>query len=148
VAIPVVFFSIWWLYFARPHHELLDSSRKAFIWGYAHYIVFASAAAVGAAFALIVEHFTLHTEISDRQAGFALAIPIAAYLTSLWFVRVRCEPDNQILSSFFLLVAATILLLPAVASLAITILVISLGLVMLVAIQVVYSGQSNLIHSD
>jgi low temperature requirement protein LtrA len=148
VAIPVVFFSMWWLYFARPHYELLDSSRKAFIWGYAHFVVFASAAAVGAAFALIVEHLTLHTEISDRHAEFALAIPIAAYLTSLWFVRVRCEPGNQILSSFFLLIAATILFLPAVASLTITILVVSLALVMLVAIQVVYSGQSKLNHSD
>jgi low temperature requirement protein LtrA len=44
----VIVFSIWWLYFDRPAHDLLTSLRRAFIWGYGHYLIFASLAAVGA----------------------------------------------------------------------------------------------------
>ena len=42
---------MWWVYFDRPVHDLLTSVRKAFVWGYGHYFIFASAAAVGAGLA-------------------------------------------------------------------------------------------------
>ena len=48
----LIVFSMWWMYFDRPVHDLLTSLRKAFMWGYGHYVVFASAAAVGAGLAV------------------------------------------------------------------------------------------------
>jgi low temperature requirement protein LtrA len=44
----LIVFSFWWLYFERAAHELLESATSAFLWGYGHYFVFGSAAAVGA----------------------------------------------------------------------------------------------------
>ena len=45
-------------------HDLLTSFRKAIVWGYGHYFVFASAAAVGAGLAVAVDQATHHAEIS------------------------------------------------------------------------------------
>ena len=51
----LIVYSMWWMYFDRPVHDLLTSLRKAIIWGYGHYFVFASAAAVGAGLAVSVD---------------------------------------------------------------------------------------------
>src|SRR4030095_109198 len=39
-------FAMWWLYFSKEAHEFLTSLRAAIVWGYGHYLVFASAAGV------------------------------------------------------------------------------------------------------
>ena len=38
-------YAMWWLYFDAPAHQVLTSLRRAFVWGYGHYLVFAAAAA-------------------------------------------------------------------------------------------------------
>lgn len=40
-------FALWWLYFAQNAPQRLTTLRVALLWGYGHYFVFASAAAVG-----------------------------------------------------------------------------------------------------
>ncbi|GEC10677.1 hypothetical protein SSP24_83320 [Streptomyces spinoverrucosus] len=40
-------FALWWLYFAQDAPRHLASMTTAMLWGYGHYAVFASAAAVG-----------------------------------------------------------------------------------------------------
>ena len=57
---------MWWMYFDRPVHDLLTSLRKAFVWGYGHYFVFAAAAAVGAGLAVNVDYVAHHAKISGR----------------------------------------------------------------------------------
>jgi low temperature requirement protein LtrA len=84
-------YSMWWIYFDRPVHDLLTSVRKAFVWGYGHYIVFSAAAAVGAGLAVAVDHATNHTQIGAVAAGAAVAIPVAVYLLCLWFLHDRPE---------------------------------------------------------
>lgn len=84
----------------------------AFIWGYGHYFVFASAAAVGAALAVAVDHAVGKTDISDAQAALALAIPVAIYLFSVWFVQIRPQPDHQICGRIFLLSILAVLASP------------------------------------
>jgi uncharacterized membrane protein (GlpM family) len=82
---------MWWLYFGRPVHDLLTGLRKAIVWGYGHYLVFASAAAVGAGLAATVDQATHHAKVGAIGAGMAVAIPAAIYLVSLWFLHDRPE---------------------------------------------------------
>ncbi|HXV60159.1 MAG TPA: low temperature requirement protein A [Vicinamibacteria bacterium] len=87
----LIVYSMWWLYFHRPVHDLLTDSRKAFVWGYGHFLVFMAAAAVGAGIAVGVDAATHHSEISSAAAGAAVAVPAALYLLSLQFLHDRPE---------------------------------------------------------
>jgi low temperature requirement protein LtrA len=87
----LIVYAMWWVYFDRPVHDLLRSIRKAFIWGYGHYFVFASAAAVGAGLAVAVDAATHTAKIGPVGAGVAVAVPVATYLLCLWFLHDRPE---------------------------------------------------------
>jgi low temperature requirement protein LtrA len=83
--------SMWWIYFDRPVHDLLTTFRRAFAWGYGHYVVFASAAAVGAGLAANVDHVTGHSKVSAVAVGYAVALPVAVYVACLWVLHDRPE---------------------------------------------------------
>ena len=104
----LIVFSMWWLYFDQPTHELLTSLRSAFIWGYGHLFVFASAAAVGAGLAVVVDYTTNHAAIGPVGAGAAVAIPAALYLLSLWALHERPRATNLVEAS---LAPGTVLLI-------------------------------------
>jgi len=87
----LIVFAMWWVYFDRPVHDLLTSFRKAFVWGYGHYVVFAAAAAVGAGLAVAVDQATGRAKVGEVAAGAALAVPVAVYLLCLWFLHNRPE---------------------------------------------------------
>jgi low temperature requirement protein LtrA len=87
----LIVFSLWWVYFDRAVHDLLTSLPKAIIWGYGHYVVFGSAAAVGAGLAVSVDYATHHAKVSSMVAGDAVALPVAVYLVCLWFLHDRPE---------------------------------------------------------
>jgi low temperature requirement protein LtrA len=82
-------FGMWWLYFAKESHEFLTSLRVAIVWGYGHYLVFASAAAVGAGLAVNVDYLTHHAAIGPRAAAAAFTIPVALFLLAVWALQVR-----------------------------------------------------------
>jgi low temperature requirement protein LtrA len=82
-------FGMWWLYFAKESHEFLTSLRVAIVWGYGHYLVFASAAAVGAGLAVNVDYLTDHAAIGARGAAAAFTIPVALFLLAVWALQVR-----------------------------------------------------------
>jgi low temperature requirement protein LtrA len=86
----IVFF-MWWLYFDMPAEQVVARARAAFtrlsgsfIWGYGHYVVFASAAAAGAGLAVAVDQATHHSRLSDTQAGFAITVPVTVFLVAVW----------------------------------------------------------------
>jgi low temperature requirement protein LtrA len=81
-------FAMWWLYFAKEAHELLTSLRAAIVWGYGHYLVFASAAAVGAGLAVNVDAVTHHAAIGPRAAAASFTIPVALFLLAVWALQV------------------------------------------------------------
>jgi low temperature requirement protein LtrA len=85
----LIVYAMWWLYFDEEGEGLLQSIGQAFFWGYAHYFVFAAAAAVGAGLAVFTDAFTGHAEIGLRGAGHAVAIPVATYVMCLWLLRDR-----------------------------------------------------------
>ena len=87
----LIAYSMWWMYFDRPVHDLLTSLGKAIVWGYGHYFMFAAAAAVGAGLAVSVDEATHHAKVSAVGAGAAVAIPVAIYLLCLWVLHDRPE---------------------------------------------------------
>lgn len=108
----LIVFSMWWLYFERSVHEQLASQSTAFIWGYGHYLIFASAAAVGAGLAVAVDFATGHAEIGAFGAGAAVAVPVASYLLGVWALHARTRVDRPTAAFSVPAVALLILLTP------------------------------------
>jgi low temperature requirement protein LtrA len=84
-------YSIWWLYFDRPAHDLLKTMRRAFIWGYGHFFVFAAAAAIGAGLGVAVDGAGAHGSIAPLTAGLSVTVPVGVYLVCLWILLDRPE---------------------------------------------------------
>jgi len=91
----LIVYAMWWLYFYRPVHDLLTSLPRAIVWGYGHYLVFGSAAAVGAGLAVAVDLATGHGAGSRVVAGAAVAIPTAIYLVSLTVLHFRAGHEGE-----------------------------------------------------
>ncbi|CAN5328442.1 low temperature requirement protein A [soil metagenome] len=85
----ILLFTLWWLYFSEPAAEGLTNRReRAYVWGYGHYFLFASLAAIGAALEVAVVAVTGKAEASVVTVGYALAIPVAVFLVLLWLLHV------------------------------------------------------------
>ncbi|MFJ9585591.1 low temperature requirement protein A [Streptomyces acidicola] len=82
-------FSAWWIYFVVPIHGRLRSSRDSFLWGYGHYLIFASAAAIGAGLEVAVEQSVGKAHISALVASAAVTLPTALYLLTVWALHAR-----------------------------------------------------------
>jgi len=95
-----IVFAMWWLYFDQPAGRLLTSMRVALRWGYGHYFVFASAAAVGAGLAAAVDYETHHAHVGGVAVGYAVAVPVAVYLFSVWLLHVRPHQSGLILVAY------------------------------------------------
>jgi low temperature requirement protein LtrA len=109
----LIVYSMWWIYFDQPAHDLLTSVRRAFVWGYGHYAIFAAAAAVGAGLAVAVDQATGRAPVSTTVAGAAVAVPVAVYLVCLWILHYR--PEYQPTRWFGPAAAALVLLTPLTA---------------------------------
>ena len=103
----VIVFSMWWLYFDRPVHHLLVSNRVAFVWGYGHYFVFASAAAVGAGLAVAVD---------GADVPGAVSVPVAVYLLVVWALHIRPHRRARTAKAVAFPVAAALVLATLVTS--------------------------------
>ncbi|MFC3505734.1 low temperature requirement protein A [Micromonospora krabiensis] len=84
----VIVFALWWLYFDRPV-EVSTRLSEALFWGYGHYLVFASVAAVGAGLAAAVDQERHLAHLSRTAVGYAVAVPVAVYLLTVWVLHVR-----------------------------------------------------------
>jgi low temperature requirement protein LtrA len=85
----LIVFSAWWIYFVVPIHGHLRSNRQSFLWGYGHYLIFASAAAIGAGLAVAVEEAVGTAHISTLSASAAVTLPTALYLLTVWALHSR-----------------------------------------------------------
>ncbi|MFF4353268.1 low temperature requirement protein A [Streptomyces sp. NPDC001530] len=85
----LIVFSAWWIYFVVPIHGHLRSSAQAFLWGYGHYLIFASAAAIGAGLEVAVEQAVGKAHISTLAASAAVTLPTALYLLTVWVLHSR-----------------------------------------------------------
>lgn len=125
----VITFSIWGLYFTDRHPLEDRRLRRALLWGYGHFAVFASVAAIGAGFKTYHEIEEGHAGIGLRTAELSIAIPIAIFLLAIWFIRDRFQVrglPRWLLPAAALLIAALPLiadadLFPIAATLCITV---------------------------
>jgi low temperature requirement protein LtrA len=85
----LICFSAWWIYFARPIHGYLRSNRQAFVWGYGHYLVFLSAAGIGAGLEAAVEHAVGAAHLSATGAAAVVTGPTALFLFTVWVIHSR-----------------------------------------------------------
>jgi low temperature requirement protein LtrA len=110
----VIVFSMWWLYFDEPAERLLTNMATALSWGYGHYFVFASAAAVGAGLEVSVDFDTGRTRLAPLLAGFATTVPVAVFLVIIWLLHVRPRPGGRVgvLNVAYPLVAVLVLVTP------------------------------------
>jgi len=90
----VIVFALWWLYFDCPEQDLTASLRKSLTWGYGHYLVFASAAAVGAGLEVSVDYDTHATHLPSLAAAMTTTAPVAVYLLVVWFLQVFETSDG------------------------------------------------------
>lgn len=131
----LIVFSLWWLYFSRDDSEVLRGRSDAanMAWGFGHYFIFAAAAAIGAALAARVDHYTNHSAVDDLASAYALAVPIAILLCGLYVLRLR-QHDRSRRTAVPLFVAVIAVLVAALLPL--PEIVIGLILAVLVAIEV------------
>jgi low temperature requirement protein LtrA len=86
----VLLFALWWMYFLEASGPELERHReRSFLWGYGHYFVFASLAAVGAGIEVATEAITHHIEAGPLLVAYSLAVPVAVYLAVLWTLHTR-----------------------------------------------------------
>ncbi|MGW7030148.1 low temperature requirement protein A [Streptomyces xanthophaeus] len=85
----LIVFAAWWIYFAVPMHEKLNTNREAIPWGYGHLLIFASGAAIGAGIEVAVEHAVGKAHISQTAANAAVTVPSALFLLMVWLLHSR-----------------------------------------------------------
>jgi low temperature requirement protein LtrA len=80
-------FAMWWLYFAKDAARFLTSLRAGFVWGYGHYLIFGSAAAVGAGLAVNLDHTVGEAHVGRVVAAAAFCVPVAVFLLAVWLLH-------------------------------------------------------------
>ncbi|MFC9247525.1 low temperature requirement protein A [Streptomyces sp. NPDC057136] len=109
----LIVFAMWWLYFARPAHTMLATThrahRKRFTWAYGHYLILASAAAVGAGLAVNADHITHRTDASPTTVAAAVTVPATIFLLTVWALHLRPHQRGAAEQTPFPLAAGLIL---------------------------------------
>jgi low temperature requirement protein LtrA len=95
----LIVFAAYWTYFVVPIHEHLRRARSPFLWGYGHYLIFSSAAAIGSGLEVTVEQTVGEAHISTLSAAAAVTIPTAVCAFFTWLLharRFRSSPRQQV----------------------------------------------------
>jgi low temperature requirement protein LtrA len=78
-------FALWWVYFLKDAGGGLARNRHlSFWWGYGHYLVFASLAALGAGLEVAAEAVAHHVDASDVVVATAATVPVVVFLVTVW----------------------------------------------------------------
>ena len=91
--------ALWWVYFLVPNADALHHHReRAFSWGYGHFVVFGSLAALGAFLEVVADQLkaTTGANLADAASTSAVAPTVAiglvvsavgVYLLTLWWLH-------------------------------------------------------------
>ena len=113
VAALVLLFALWWLYFYEPVGDGLAQRReRSYLWGYGHYGIFASLAALGAGLEVAVRQAGEHDVVTPIVVGYAVAIPVAVFLALLWALSALLVSRPAVRPRVILTAAAIELLVP------------------------------------
>ena len=131
----VLVFGMWWLYFKREPSEVLEGVRwedAPFFFGYLHFLVLSSAAAVGAALAVGVDALGHEAHASPGAATVSLGASTATYLLALGAVHALTGSSPGGLLSPAL--AAAVVLVVGLLGLPVGVTVLLLATVVVVAV--------------
>jgi low temperature requirement protein LtrA len=113
----VVLFACWWLYFLEPDAPRLAANRDlGLVWGYGHFGVFASLAAVGAGIEVTVEAISSHVTPSPILVGYSVALPLAAFLAIRYALYVRIGGERPLRPWLFAVELGVMLAIPLAAA--------------------------------
>jgi len=134
----VLVFGLWWWYFEHSEEEGLRASRRlGFVWGYAHYFVFASVAAFGAGLEVAITTVEGHGTASRVTAALAVAVPVGTFLVVTAALHAALQREWNLPSWCPAATAAVLLALAALAgsvSLAVVIPLMGVAVAILVAV--------------
>jgi hypothetical protein len=77
---------------ARVHDRY---NSDTFLWGYGHYVIFASGAAIGAGLAARVDVWRRNSASSHVETAFAVTVPVALVLAAMWTICVRLQDKSR-----------------------------------------------------
>ena len=113
----VLLFALWWLYFLAPAGEGLNDRRYlSYLWGYGHYGIFASLAALGAGLEVAVGRTGHDLTASPIVICYAVTIPTALFVMLLWMVHTPLLAEPVLRPAVVLCGVPAILLLPLAAA--------------------------------
>jgi len=105
----LIVFSMWWTYFYQSEHDIMKSVKTAFLWSYGHFLIFASAAAVGAGLAVSVDALIKGNKISSNISSLAVIIPVIIFNLSVGIVHGRIKTGGPILWVFLFVCALSLI---------------------------------------
>ena len=102
----VSMFGLWWSYFRLSADKMLEARTKlVFVWGYGHYLLFASIAALGAGIATVAAvtgeahgeqaEGEAHHALSTMGQALVIAVPVALTLLLLALMRPLLEGAHR-----------------------------------------------------
>ena len=135
-------FGVWWVYFARSAGEALRAAPGlSFLWGYAHYLVFAAVGALGSGLEVAVESALHEAHTGTRTAALSVAVPVAVTLLVIGGLQVRLAAGRAVLARCA--VAAVLVLLAAlVPALGLAVLLMG-GVAVLLAVAEIVAPQAG-----
>jgi low temperature requirement protein LtrA len=91
--------ALWWIYFKRPLAECIRG-RNGFVFGYAHYFVLGSVAAIGAGLATCVDVVEHHAHgIGPTTAAVCVAAAVSVYLLALGTIHAYGDRSIRALTA-------------------------------------------------
>jgi low temperature requirement protein LtrA len=80
---------LWWIYFARPMHQHLDTMGSAFAFGYFHFVIFAAVGAFSSGIDVMIQQVEGSGPLSPGGAAATVGIPVAVYAAGVWWLALR-----------------------------------------------------------
>ena len=139
----VLVFALWWLYFLQPAGEgLVVHRERSYLWGYGHYGLLAALTAIGAGLELAVEQTGHEVAASPAAVGYAIAIPVAAFLLLTWALHAPLMPRPTLRPGLVLPSCALILTVPA-TGLPVTLTLAAIATVCALAVALTLAGAAD-----
>jgi low temperature requirement protein LtrA len=110
----LIVFSAWWLYFFREAGRVLERvhlhyDHNAYLWGYGHYVIFASGAAIGAGLAARADVWRHESASSHLLTAAAVTVPVAILLAGIWAICVRVHDGSMRTASAYAVAVVLVL---------------------------------------
>jgi low temperature requirement protein LtrA len=132
----LLIFGMWWSYFKVSAAEGLRAApSRVYWWGYGHFVVFASIAALGAGLQIAADAIQHTAHISDDVAAWSVAIPTALFLVTVGLLHGPLDHYYRVPLRVLVGGAVLLLLLPLTTSvIPLPVVILTMGLVVVVLV--------------